>query len=45
VRVGRGHDSDVRVQDISVSRSHAYIRYAQDGIFIDDFNSKFGTLV
>lgn len=27
IRIGRGHDSDIRVHDISVSRSHAYIRF------------------
>jgi len=26
IRLGRGHDSDVRISDISVSRCHALIR-------------------
>lgn len=26
-KFGRGHDSDVRVSDISVSRCHAYLKY------------------
>lgn len=44
-KVGRGHDSDIRVSDISVSRFHARIRY-QDGKFLlEDNTSKFGTLV
>ena len=44
VMLGRGHDSDVRIPDISVSRCHAKIRYA-DGVFtIQDNYSKFGTL-
>jgi len=28
--IGRGHDSDMRVSDISVSRCHALIKYNQD---------------
>ena len=44
-KVGRGHDSDIRVSDISVSRFHAKIKY-QDGKFLlEDNTSKFGTLV
>lgn len=44
-RMGRGHDSEVRVNDISVSRTHAIINYRPTGIFIQDNRSKFGTLV
>ena len=45
VKLGRGHESDVRINDISVSRLHAIIKY-EDGIFsLADNNSKFGTLV
>ena len=45
VKLGRGHESDVRINDISVSRLHAIIKY-EDGIFrLEDNNSKFGTLV
>lgn len=43
--MGRGHESEVRVNDISVSRSHAKIKYKPDGIYIEDNRSKFGTLV
>ena len=43
--MGRGHESEVRVNDISVSRCHAIIKYKPDGIFIEDNKSKFGTLV
>jgi hypothetical protein len=45
VRLGRGHDSDVRISDISVSRSHALIRYVQGKLYLEDNESKFGTLV
>ena len=27
IKLGRGHDSDVRITDISVSRFHAIIKY------------------
>jgi hypothetical protein len=45
IKLGRGHECDLRENDISVSRLHAYIKFA-NGIFtIVDNNSKFGTLV
>ena len=44
-QMGRGHESEVRVNDISVSRCHAIIKYKPDGIYIEDNKSKFGTLV
>jgi pSer/pThr/pTyr-binding forkhead associated (FHA) protein len=44
-KMGRGHDSEVRVNDISVSRCHAIINYRPEGIYISDNRSKFGTLV
>lgn len=51
IRVGRGHDADVRINDISVSRCHALIRLIPGGrgkrpyFVIEDQKSKFGTLV
>ena len=46
IKVGRGHDSEVRITDISVSRCHALIKRSSKGDFIvEDNNSKFGTLV
>jgi phosphatidylserine decarboxylase len=45
VMLGRGHESDVRIQDISVSRSHARLRFDGQDFFIEDNSSKFGTLV
>ena len=46
IKIGRGHDNDLRVPDISVSRCHAYIKKDSKGrITIEDNNSKFGTLV
>ena len=45
--VGRGHESDVRINDISVSRSHAKLKYnLNDGtLLLRDLKSKFGTLI
>jgi pSer/pThr/pTyr-binding forkhead associated (FHA) protein len=46
IRVGRGHDADIRVTDISVSRFHAKINRSEDGSFyVEDNKSKFGTLL
>ena len=46
IRVGRGHDADIRVTDISVSRYHAKINRNDAGdYFVEDNKSKFGTLV
>lgn len=46
IKIGRGHDADVRVTDISVSRCHALIKKTEKGIFyIEDNQSKFGTLI
>ena len=43
--IGRGHEADVRVTDISVSRLHAYFTKTSHGYFyIVDNGSKFGTL-
>lgn len=42
--LGRGHESDVRISDISVSRSHAKIYMKDKKFFLEDTGSKFGTL-
>ena len=46
-KMGRGHESEVRVNDISVSRCHAIIKYKADQgcFYIEDNHSKFGSLV
>lgn len=47
-KMGRGHESELRVSDISVSRCHALVKYdAADTqqYFLEDNLSKFGTLV
>lgn len=43
--MGRGHDAEIRITDISVSRFHASIKYNKGDFYIEDNNSKFGTLV
>lgn len=45
LKIGRGHDADVRITDISVSRAHADLRYINGAIYMEDHSSKFGTLV
>lgn len=47
-KLGRGHESDLRVSDISVSRCHAIIKYDSQQthrFYLEDNLSKFGTLV
>jgi pSer/pThr/pTyr-binding forkhead associated (FHA) protein len=43
--LGRGHDCEIRVTDISVSRNHAKIEKIGNDYYIFDNKSKFGTLV
>ena len=47
IKIGRGHESDVRINDISVSRVHALLRYDSitGKLFIRNLKSKFGTLI
>jgi pSer/pThr/pTyr-binding forkhead associated (FHA) protein len=45
IKIGRGHQCEIRITDISVSRSHAQIVYKNDKFYIKDQKSKFGTLI
>ena len=45
IKIGRGHDSDVILTDISVSRIHSILTIDNKNIFLEDNNSKFGTLI
>lgn len=45
LKLGRGHESDVRIADVSISRCHATIRFQRGQFLLEDNNSKFGTLV
>lgn len=44
-KFGRGHESDLRINDISVSRCHAIIKFKDNKFQLEDNLSKFGTLV
>ena len=44
-KLGRGHESDIKINDISVSRCHALIGSCNGKFWIKDNQSKFGTLV
>ena len=45
LKVGRGHKSDILLSDISVTRIHCYMVVEKQKVFLEDNNSKFGTLV
>ena len=47
IYIGRGHDCDVRIKDISVSRYHAKLQFNINDktLLIKDLKSKFGTLL
>lgn len=45
INIGRGHQCNLRVSDISVSRHHATISYQNGKFLLLDNKSKFGTLV
>lgn len=46
-KMGRGHDSEIRVIDISVSRCHTLVKFNQSNgnFYLEDNLSKFGTLI
>ena len=45
VKMGRGNESDIRIADISVSRLHAQLKVTRNEVWLEDNNSKFGTLI
>lgn len=45
IKLGRGHECEIRITDISVSRSHAFIKNMNGGFYLFDNKSKFGSLV
>ena len=45
IKLGRGHECEIRITDISVSRNHALIKNVGNSFYIFDSKSKFGTLV
>jgi len=44
-KLGRGHEADLRINDISVSRCHSFIKFKRNKFMLEDNMSKFGTLV
>ena len=44
LKIGRGHEANLTLGDISVSRVHAILSIANKTVFLEDNNSKFGTL-
>eukprot|EP01067_Filipodium_phascolosomae_P005900 Filipodium_phascolosomae@DN402_c0_g2_i1.p1 len=47
LKLGRGHECDVRISDVSISRTHATICYSDERqtFILEDHESKFGTLI
>ena len=45
IKTGRGHECDILLSDISVSRIHCYFIVENKNVFLQDNDSKFGTLV
>ena len=45
IKIGRGHESNVLFNDISISRVHCSINVEDEHVFLEDNNSKYGTLV
>lgn len=43
--LGRGHEADVRLEDVSISRQHCYINFINNRFELVDNKSKFGTLL
>ena len=45
IKIGRGHEAKVLLSDISVSRIHCIMTVEKNQVFIEDNDSKFGTLI
>ena len=45
IKLGRGHEANVLLSDISVSRVHCLLNIENNNIYLEDNNSKYGTLV
>lgn len=45
IKIGRDSDSDIKINDVSVSRKHATLVMRSGKVVIQDCRSKFGTLL
>ena len=45
IKIGRGHDCEIILSDISVSRIHSYLIVENKNVYLTDNDSKFATLV
>ena len=43
-KLGRSKQADIVIDEVSVTRFHAILKYTEHGFYIIDNNSKFGTL-
>lgn len=44
--LGRGNDAKVKISDISISRSHAFLKVIKNKeLWLEDADSKFGSLI
>ena len=43
--IGRDNNVNIRITDISVSRNHSKITYFDNNFYVQDYQSKFGTLI
>ena len=44
-KVGRSVETDMKIADISVSRTHSFLKVKDNKVVVEDNGSKFGTLV
>ena len=45
IKIGRNNDADMRLSDISVSRTHAFLHLKNNEFYLEDCKSKFGSLL
>lgn len=45
LKIGRGHECGLRLDEVSMSRWHASIKFSDGKFFVEDHGSKFGTLL
>ena len=45
IKIGRGHESNILLSDISVSRVHCMLKVQNNSVYLEDNEAKYGTLV